>query len=72
MVKPGAKNLLNPHVGKLIPFPLSDGREVIAIVPGKDSQAATAGHDLYFQTCSEECAERLSQAMRKDLDAGGG
>ena len=66
-VSPAAKPLLTAHEGKLIPMPLTTGREIIAIVPTADSEARAAGHDIYFQTCSEECCTAVSNAIRAEL-----
>ena len=45
-------------------------RKVMAIVPGRDSPAARAGHDLYFAACSEGCANALKVALEEDLKRG--
>jgi len=46
-------------------------RSVMAIVTGRDSPAARAGHDLYFTACSESCAKALKAALEEDLKGGG-
>src|SRR5436309_268638 len=45
-------------------------RNVVAIVTGRDSPAARAGHDLYF-TSSESCANSLKAALEEDIKGGG-
>ena len=47
------------------------GRRVTAIVTGRDSPAARAGHDLYFIACSESCAKAMKAALEKDVKRGG-
>ena len=66
-VWPAAKPVLVGYEGKLLPMRLSTGREIIAIVPTADSDARAAGHDLYFQACSEECGAAISGAIRAEL-----
>jgi hypothetical protein len=46
-------------------------RRVTAIVTGRDSPAARAGHDLYFTTCSESCAKAMKAALEEDVKRGG-
>lgn len=46
-------------------------RRVMAIVTGRDSPAARAGHDLYFTACSESCAKAMKAALEEDLKRGG-
>jgi hypothetical protein len=46
-------------------------RRVVAIVTGRDSPAARAGHDLYFTACSESCAKTVKAALEEDLKGGG-
>lgn len=67
-VRPEAKNLLAGHEGNLLPIELSDGRQVIVVVPTADSEARAAGHDVYFQACSEQCCRELSNALRSELE----
>lgn len=69
-VRPDAKSLLSGHEGSLLPMLLSSGREVIVAVPALESEAREAGHDVYFQTCSEQCCRELSNALRAELSAG--
>ena len=66
-VWPSAKRLVAAQAGKLVPLSLSTGRQIIAIVPTVDSEARAAGHDIYFQACSEECCAAVSSAIRADL-----
>ena len=68
--RPDAKSLLSGHEGSLLPMLLSSGREVIVAVPALESEAREAGHDVYFQTCSEQCCRELSNALRAELSAG--
>ena len=68
-VRPEAKALLAGHEGKLLPMHLSSGRDIIVVVPGAASDARAAGHDVYFQTCSEQCCRALSDALRAELPA---
>ena len=46
-------------------------RKVLAIVTGRDSPAAQAGHDLYFTACSESCAKAMKAALEDDLKRAG-
>jgi len=46
-------------------------RQVVAIVTGRDSPAARAGHDLYFAACSESGANALKAALEEDIKGGG-
>ena len=68
--RPEAKSLLSGHEGGLVPMRLSSGREIIVAVPTSESEARAAGHDVYFQTCSEQCCRELSNALRAELAAG--
>ena len=53
-MRPDAKSLLSGHEGSLVPMLLSSGREIIVAVPTSESEARAAGHDVYFQTCTEQ------------------
>jgi hypothetical protein len=66
-LKPEGKALISGQEGKLIPMPLSNGQELITIIPMAESKARAAGYDVYFQTCSEECCSALSNAIRDEL-----
>jgi hypothetical protein len=66
-VRPEAKQALAELAGKLMPMRLGSGREFIAIIPAANTPARAAGHDLYFQTCSEQCSTELTKAMREEL-----
>ena len=67
-LKPEGKVLTAGKEGTLIPMPLKIGRAVIVVIPGADSEAHKAGHDVYFQACSEECLKLLSQAVRDEME----
>ena len=69
-VRPVAKTQLAGKEGTLLPMQLSTGREIIVVVPAAASEARVAGHDIYFQTCSEECCKQLAAALRAELLAG--
>ena len=69
-MRPEAKRLLSGHEGNLLPIALSSGREVIVAIPTAESDARAAGHDVYFQTCSELCCRELSDALKKELSQG--
>ena len=62
-----ARELLADKEGTLFPMPLTNGREVIVVVPAADSEARKAGNDVYFQACSEDCCRQLTQALRDEL-----
>ena len=66
-VRPAAKALLAGKEGTLLPMQLSTGREIIVVVPAAASEARVAGHDIYFQTCSEDCCKLLTAALRAEL-----
>jgi hypothetical protein len=66
-VWPSAKPVVAAHEGKAAPLSLSTGRQIIAIVPTADSEARAAGHDIFFQACSEECCVAVTSAIRADL-----
>src|SRR5882724_4777484 len=66
-VGPEAKGLLANNEGKLLTMQLGTGREIIVMVPTAASEARAAGHDVYFQTCSEECCRDLREALRAEL-----
>ena len=66
-VWPSAKALLVGHEGTLMSMRLSTGKEVIVVVPSSDSEARSEGHDLFFQACSEECVQAISDAIRAEL-----
>ena len=66
-VGPEAKGLLANNEGKLLTMQLGRGREIIVMVPTAASEARAAGHDVYFQTCSEECCRDLTDALRAEL-----
>ena len=70
-VRPEAKRALAALAGKLMPMRLSSGREFVAGIPAADSPARAAGHDVYFQTCSEGCATELTTALREELAKDG-
>lgn len=67
---PAAKALLAGKDGTLLPMQLSTGREIIVVVPAAASEARGAGHDIFFQTCSEACCKQLTAALRTELLAG--
>ena len=69
-VRPVAKELFAGNEGKLLPMQLSTGREIIVVVPAAASEARVDGHDIYFQTCSEECCKNLTDSLRAELLAG--
>ena len=69
-VRPAAKALLAGKDGKLLPMQLSTGHEIIVVVPAAASEARGAGHDIFFQTCSEECCKLLTAALRAELLVG--
>jgi len=46
-------------------------RRVVAIVTGRESPAARAGHDLCFTACSESCAKAMKAALEEDLERDG-
>jgi hypothetical protein len=66
-VRSEAKSVIAGLDGKLIPMRLEVGREFIAIIPAVNSPARAAGHDVYFQTCSQECCDELSKAIRDEI-----
>ena len=66
-VRPEARQAVAQKAGTLLPMQLTSGREVIVIVPGTDSEARKAGDDLYFQTCSEDCCQQLTEALRNEF-----
>ena len=64
---PEGKAIIAGQEGKLTIMPLKDGREVIVIVTSAESPARAAGHDVYFQACSEECGASLEKAIRSEM-----
>lgn len=66
-MRPEAKSVTAGLEGRLFPMQLTSGREFIAIIPAADSPARAAGHDLYFQACSQKCCDELSRAMREEI-----
>jgi hypothetical protein len=63
---------IEPHRGKGLEITITSlNRTVMAIVAGRDSPAARAGHDLYFAACSEVCARALKAALEEDVSHGG-
>ena len=69
-VGPEGKGILANNEGKLLTMKLGTGREIIVMVPTAASEARAAGHDVYFQTCSEECCRDLTDALRAELSGG--
>lgn len=51
-----------------IPIPVA-GRDRIAVVAQRDSDASREGHDLFFTLCSETCADEMRAAMERERGA---
>jgi hypothetical protein len=66
-MRPEGKAIISGLEGKLTTMPLKDGREVIVIVTSAESPARGAGHDVYFQACSEACCANLEKAIRSEM-----
>jgi len=63
---------LGKAAGKIIPITLLlEKRQVLAIVPTRDSPAVKDGHDLIFMVCCESCAQALRNGLQKDWDIEG-
>ena len=67
-LRPEGKRLLALNEGKLLPMRLGTGSEVIVMMTTADSKARAAGHDVYFQTCSERCCAEVSKALKAELE----
>jgi hypothetical protein len=67
-LRPEGKVFLADNQGKVLGMPLVSGREVIAVVTTADSPARAAGHDVYFQICSDKCRAELVEAVRKEME----
>jgi len=57
-----------PKEDQFLELSLLDARTVYAFVPKDGTEAKENGHDLMFMTCSEECAEKVSSALKNDID----
>lgn len=61
--------LLKKHRRGIFELPLSaPKKKVPAIVPAENSRADKEGNDLLFITCSEDCAESLSDALEVEKE----
>jgi len=66
---------LTDRAGQVVPLHLAGlDRTVLTVVPGPDSEARQAGHDLVVMACSEACGFCLLAALRAEFaqsnDAG--
>jgi len=46
------------------------GKTIPMLVVSEDSPAKRAGHDAYFQVCSESCGQQLQPALRNEIELG--
>lgn len=67
-VRPTSKHLIADKQGKVLPLPLSSGREIITVVTMSNSAASRDGYDICFQTCSEACDEAAKNAVQIDFE----
>ena len=45
-------------------------RDVVVIVPSRDSDAKRDGKDVLFMTCSERCGRELKAVLKKETVLG--
>lgn len=62
-VNPAGKRVIEGREGTLTTLVAPDGHHIIVIVPTKDSKARRAGHDIFFQACSELCCQTITAAL---------
>ena len=67
--RPGA-DLGRDSGGTLDILLVLEGKHVPAMVVRPGSPASRAGHDLYFMTCSDECASALRAALHEEVRLG--
>ncbi len=67
-VRPERRDEIVAHEGRAVPLQLATGREIIVKVTRPDSNARAAGDDLYIQTCSEECSQKIDDAVRDEIE----
>ena len=63
-VNPAGKRMIEGREGTLTTFVAPSGHHIIVVVPTKESDARRAGYDIYFQACSQECCQEISDALR--------
>ena len=63
-LNPAGKRMVEGQEGTLTALRAPDGHDIIVIVTSKNSKARKEGHDVFFQTCSEECSAKVSAALR--------
>lgn len=49
----------------------SQQRQLSALVPAADSQAALEGYDVMFIACTAQCGTEMKLALEKEINQGG-
>jgi len=67
--RPGVN--ISKYEGQIMPVKMATlGKTIWAIVPPAESDARKAGNDFLFTLCSEDCGDKLKEALDLEKEIG--
>jgi hypothetical protein len=67
--RPGVN--ISKYEGRIMPVKMAIlGKTIWAIVPTAESDSRRAGNDFFFTLCSEDCEDKLKEALNLEKEIG--